>query len=197
MKCLIRSFRTLIMELVEDNQKLNVKEFTVSVELLLAFVRYKQRFSTFFIMCESLPEEYAIVKMGKIVNEAQKKSFVKSGEIYLTKLASNLLKFLKQCRRLQDDEDAQTVLSKVFSSIGPERTNQYREILNDGDVRKLVKSVSRADEIFMSLVVQKSFKTTRCYYLVNKIVERFCDQKIASIRTEENSVYIYNILKNV
>ena len=97
---------------------------------------------------------------------------------------------------MQDDEDAQTVLSKVSPSIGPELTNQYREILNDGNVRKLVKSVSRADEIFMSLVVQKNLKTTRCY-LVNKIVERFCDQKIASIRTEENSVYIYNILKNV
>ncbi len=97
---------------------------------------------------------------------------------------------------MQDDEDAQTVLSKVFPSIGPELTNQYQAILNDGDVRKLVKSVSKANEIFMSLVVQKSFKTTRCY-LVNKIVERFCDQKIVSIRTEENAVYIYNILKNV
>ncbi len=97
------TFRNLIMELVKDNQKLNEKEFTVSVELLLAFVRYyKQRFSTFFIMCESLPEEYAIDKMSETVNEAQKKSFVKSEEIYLTKLASNLLKFLKQCRRLQD-----------------------------------------------------------------------------------------------
>jgi hypothetical protein len=31
----------------------------------------------------------------------------------------------------------------------------------------------------------------------NKIVDRFCNQKLASIRTEENSVYIYNILKNV
>ncbi len=112
--------------------------------------------------------------MGETVNEAQKKSFVKSGEIYLTKLASNLLKFLKQCRRLQDDEDAQTVLSKAFPSIGPELTNQYRAILNDRDVRKLVKSVSRADEIFISLVVQKIFKTTRCY-LVNKIVDQFCN----------------------
>jgi hypothetical protein len=191
------TFRSLIMELDEDNQKLNVNEFTVSVELLLAFVRYKQRFSTFFIMCESLSEDYAIDKMGETVNEAQKKSFVKSGEIYLSKLASNLLKFLKQCRRLQDDdEDAQTVLSKVFPSIGPELTNQFRAILNDGDVRKLVKSVSRADEIFILLIVQKMFKITRCY-LVNKIVERFCDHKIASIRTEENAVYIYNILKNV
>jgi hypothetical protein len=45
-------------------------------------------------MCESIPEDYASEKMGETVNEAQKKSLVKLGEIYLTKLASYLLKIL-------------------------------------------------------------------------------------------------------
>ena len=129
-------------------------------------------------MCESINEDYASEKMGKTVNKAQKKSLVKSGDIYLTKLASYLLKILKQCRRLQDDEDAQTVLSKVFPSIGSEQTNQYHAILHDGDVRKLIRSVSKADEIFMSLVVQKNFKTTRCY-LINQIMDRcFVSRKL-------------------
>ncbi len=43
----LHTFRSLIMELVEDNHKLNEKEFTVFVELLLAVVRYKQCFFNF------------------------------------------------------------------------------------------------------------------------------------------------------
>ena len=43
----LHTFRSLIMELVEDNQKLNEKEFTVFVELLHAVVRYKQCFFNF------------------------------------------------------------------------------------------------------------------------------------------------------
>jgi hypothetical protein len=77
------TFRTSILDLLKDNRKLKQKEFVVSVELLLAFVRYKQRFSTFFIMCESLPELFATDEMGESISPAKKKSLLKSGEIIL------------------------------------------------------------------------------------------------------------------
>ncbi len=88
------SFQNLMLELLEDNQALKNKEFTVSVQLLITFVTLKQRFSTFFLMCEALPEIYAAKAMGGV--EEERKSFVQSAEIYLSKIATNLLKLFKK-----------------------------------------------------------------------------------------------------
>ena len=91
------SFQNLMLELLEDNQALKNKEFTVSVQLLITFVTLKQHLSTFFLMCEALPEIYAAratEAMGGVV-EGERESFVQSAEIYLSKIATNLLKFFK------------------------------------------------------------------------------------------------------
>jgi hypothetical protein len=89
------TFQNLMLELLEDNQALKNKEFTVSVQLLITFVTLKQRFSTFFLMCEALPEIYAAKAMGGGTEE-ERESFVQSAEIYLSKIATNLLKFFKK-----------------------------------------------------------------------------------------------------
>ena len=114
------SFQNLMLELLEDKQALKNKEFTVSVQLLIAFVTLKQRFSTFFLMCEALPEIYAGKAMGGIgVGEEEKQSFVQSAVIYLSKVATNLLKFFKKCRKMEESTDAREILDKVFPGIGP------------------------------------------------------------------------------
>ena len=194
----VMTFRTSILDLLKDNRKLKQKEFVVSVELLLAFVRYKQRFSTFFIMCESLPELFATAEMGESISlsSAKKKSLIKSGEIYLTTLASNLLEFFKKCRKLEEGKDAIEVLDNVFPYIDDELKEYYRAILNRTDVRKMIKSVSKKDEIFMKLVPLKDFKTVR-FQLVDFNMNKFCDQELGEIRTPENEEYIFYILKNL
>ncbi len=76
------SFQNLMLELLEDNQALKNKEFTVSVKLLLTFVTLRQRFSTFFLMCEALPEIYAAKATGGIgFGEEERESFVQFAEI--------------------------------------------------------------------------------------------------------------------
>ena len=187
------SFQNLMLELLDDNQALKNKEFTVSVQLLITFVTLKQRFSTFFLMCEALPEIYAAKAMGGGTEE-ERESFVQSAEIYLSKIATNLLKFFKKCRQMEEGTDAIEVLDKVFPGIGPAKKGIYQEILNRPDVRKLIRSVSKADEIFMSLVGVKDIKTVRCR-LVDEIVHRFCNQKIEAVKTDENSAFIHSILK--
>ena len=190
------SFQNLMLELLEDNMALKNKEFTVSVQLLITFVTLRQRFSTFFLMCEALPEIYAAratEAMGGVI-EGERESFVQSAEIYLSKIATNLLKFFKKCRKMEEGTDAIEVLEKVFPGIGPAKKEIFREILNRPGVRKLIRSVSKADEIFMSLVGVKDIKTVRCR-LVDEIVHRFCNQKIEAVKTDENSAFIYSILK--
>ena len=114
------SFQNLMLELLEDNMALKNKEFTVSVQLLITFVTLRQRFSTFFLMCEALPEIYAGKAMGGIgVGEEEKQSFVQSAVIYLSKVATNLLKIFKKCRKMEESTDAREILDKVFPGIGP------------------------------------------------------------------------------
>ena len=80
------SFQNLMLELLEDNQALKNKEFTASVQLLITFVTLRQRFSTFFLMCESLPEIYAAKAMVEIgFGEEVRESFVQSADILLVK----------------------------------------------------------------------------------------------------------------
>jgi hypothetical protein len=147
-------------------------------------------------MCESLPELFATEEMGESISPAKKRSLIKSGEIYLTTLASNLLEFFKKCRKLEEGMDAIEVLNKVFPYIEDESKEYYRAILNRTDVRKMIKSVSRKDEIFMKLVPVKDFKTVR-FQLVDYIVNKFCDKELGEIRTPENEEYIFYILKNL
>jgi hypothetical protein len=177
---------------------LQQKEFTVSVHLLLAFVRYKQRFTTFFLMCESLPELFAEEEMdGVETDAARRKNLIKSAEIYLTKLASNLLSFFKKFQKIQDGTDSIVILDEVFPTISSDQKVTYQNILNDPDVRKMIKYVSVADEIFMQLNEANDFKTCRCF-LVNRIVDRFCSKDgLGNIRTPENEEYILSVLKNV
>ncbi len=111
------SFQNLMLELLKDNQALKNKEFTVSVQLLITFVTLKQRFSTFFLMCEALPEIYTAKAMGGI--EEERESFVQSAEINLLKIETNLLKFFKKCRKMEEGTDAIENLDKVFPGIGP------------------------------------------------------------------------------
>jgi hypothetical protein len=189
-------YRDLIMDLLKENHRLKQKEFTVSVELLLQYVRYKQRFSNFFIMCESLPELFAQDYINNGGNIEHKRTLIRSAEVYLTKLASNLLKFFKKCLSLKDSDDALVILDKYFPEISLEEKENYRKILNDTDVRGMIRSVSKADEIFMALSTISDFKTVRCY-LVDHIVNKFCTDKISDIRTKENQEYILTILRNV
>jgi hypothetical protein len=72
-------------------------------------------------MCEALPEIYAAKAMGGI--EEGRESFVQSAEIYLSKIATNLLKFSKKCRKMEEGTDAIEVLDKVFPGIGPAKKN--------------------------------------------------------------------------
>ena len=194
----VLTFRDLILELLHENQMLQQKEFTVSVHLLLAFVRYKQRFTTFFLMCESLPELFAEEEMdGVETDAARRKNLIKSAEIYLTKLASNLLSFFKKFQKIQDGTDSIVILDEVFPTISSDQKVTYQNILNDPDVRKMIKYVSVADEIFMQLNEANDFKTCRCF-LVNRIVDRFCSKDgLGNIRTPENEEYILSVLKNV
>jgi hypothetical protein len=80
-------------------------------------------------------------------------------------------------------------LDKVFPGIGPAKKGIYREILNRPGVRKLIRSVSKADEIFMSLVGVKDIRIVRCR-LVDETVQRFCNQKIQAVKTDENSAIL-------
>ena len=48
---------------------------------------------------------------------------------------------------MEEGTDAIEVLEKVFPGIGPAKKEIYREILNRLGVRKLIRSVSKADEI--------------------------------------------------
>jgi hypothetical protein len=194
----VLTFRDLILELLHENQKLQQREFTVSVHLLLAFVRYKQRFTTFFLMCESLPELFAAEEMDVVETDAaRRKNLVKSAEIYLTKLASNLLSFFKKFQKIPDGTDSIVVLDEAFPTISSDQKVMYQNILNDPDVRKMIKYVSVADEIFMQLNEANDFKTCRCF-LVNRIVDRFCSKDgLGNIRTPENEEYILSVLKNV
>ena len=49
----------MFIQLVDHRYEMVTDEFTASMELLMKFVQCKQRFSSFFIMCESIPETYA------------------------------------------------------------------------------------------------------------------------------------------
>jgi succinate dehydrogenase flavin-adding protein (antitoxin of CptAB toxin-antitoxin module) len=147
-------------------------------------------------MCESLPEHFATEEMGESISPAKKKSLIKSGEIYLTTLASNLLEFFKKCRKLEEGMDAKEVLDSVFPSIDDDAKDYYRAILNRSDVRKMIKSVTRKDEIFMKLVTLKDYKSIR-FQLIDFIVNKFCNQKLDEIRTDENEKYIFHILYNL
>ena len=189
------TFRDLIMDLLDENQKLKQKEFTVSVELLLKFVRYKQRFSTFFIMCESLPEQHAMKSLSGSNDVEHKKSLIKSAEIYLTRLATNLLSFFIKCQSLKDGMDAMEILDKEFPWIAREQKDIYCNILNEPDVRKMISSISLKDEIFMRIAKMRDFKSIRCY-LVDHIVNMFCDGKIEDIKTPENQEYLFNVIQN-
>ena len=55
---------------------------------------------------------------------------------------------------MEEGTDAIEVLDKVFPGIGPAKKGIYREILDRPGVRKLICSVSKADEIFMSKILK-------------------------------------------
>jgi hypothetical protein len=52
-------FKQMFIQLLDNRYDMVTDEFTVSMELLMKFVQCKQRFSSFFIMCESIPETFA------------------------------------------------------------------------------------------------------------------------------------------
>ena len=56
---LVDEFKQMFIQLVDHRYEMVTDEFTASMELLMKFVQCKQRFSSFFIMCESIPETYA------------------------------------------------------------------------------------------------------------------------------------------
>jgi hypothetical protein len=92
--------------------------------------------------------------------------------------------------------DAKEVLDSVFPSIDDDDKDYYRVILNRIDVRKMIKSVTKKDEIFMKLVTLKDYKSIR-FQLIDFIVNKFCNQKLDDIRTDENEQYIFHILNNL
>jgi hypothetical protein len=59
--------------------------------------------------------------------------------------------------------DAIEVLDNIFPDIEDESKEYYREILNRTDVRKMIKSVSKKDEIFMKKTAAKYVKPAAKY----------------------------------
>ena len=60
---LVDEFKQMFIQLVDHRYEMVTDEFTASMELLMKFVQCKQSFSSFFIMCESIPETYAQKKI--------------------------------------------------------------------------------------------------------------------------------------
>jgi hypothetical protein len=55
----LQSFRQLFGKVVTGSHAQETNEFLLSMEILLRFVQSNQRFSSFFIMCEGMPESLA------------------------------------------------------------------------------------------------------------------------------------------
>jgi hypothetical protein len=204
---LVDEFKQMFIQLVDHRYEMVTDEFTASMELLMKFVQCKQRFSSFFIMCESIPETYAQKKFNiekrKCESEKEledlnkwKRYLIVMGEKYLTKFGTLLLRFFKDYRKLKEGEDATSAIDNHFGAVTPLVKQRYVEVLNNHDVRAMIRSVSMADEMFMRFVEMKDFKTCRCY-LVDHFVKKFLKYDIEEIRSDETKEYILKIMKNI
>ena len=79
---------------------------------------------------------------------------------------------------MEEGTDAIEVLDKVFPGIEPAKKEIHRDILNRPGVRKLIRSVSKADEIFMSLVEVKDIKKLLAVVLLMKLFTAFVIKKL-------------------
>ena len=204
---LVDEFKQMFIQLVDHRYEMVTDEFTASMELLMKFVQCKQRFSSFFIMCESIPETYAQKKFNiekrKCESEKEledlnkwKRYLIVMGEKYLTKFGTLLLRFFKDYRKLKEGEDATSAIDNHLGAVTPLVKQRYVEVLNNHDVRAMIRSVSMADEMFMRFVEMKDFKTCRCY-LVDHFVKKFLKYDIEEIRSDETKEYILKIMKNI
>ena len=153
----------MLQQLLDNRYEMVTDEFTVSMELLMKFVQCKQRFSSFFIMCESIPETFAQKKFRREQKKCKtekeledlnkwKRYLIVMGEKYLTKFGTLLLKFFKDYRKLKEGEDATSAIENHFGAVSPIVKQRYVEVLNNHDVRAMIRSVSMADEMFMRFV---------------------------------------------
>ncbi len=198
--------QNLVLQLLNANQTLKHAEFTVSLELLFRFVLYRQPFSQFVIMCESAPYIFAEEQMSKseqdtcILNpiaasegNSRSSKLIRSAQVYLSKLAENLLKFIELYQKQLQTEDAQNILEELFPTMSGEDFEKYSAVLNTPIVRQMIVKVTREDALFIA--VSKDFKSCR-HFLVNNLIDKFCRHDVRSIQTDEAREHILRILHN-
>ena len=201
-----------MIELLHANQELKQKEFAVSLELLFRFVAYQQPLSNFFIMCESAPYIFAEKELSdnneaentSIVNPAvqlvnngtRRTNLIKSAQIYLSKLSENLLKFIRLYRKQIQTDDSVDILAQLYTTVPPQVLQKYGELLNLAEVRKMICSVTREDEMFYQLSKFKKFKQCR-HFLMNHLIDKFCSRDVTSLTTGDARENILIIMHNL
>ena len=190
--------RQLLFGLLHENHQLKQKEFQVSIELIFRYVTYKQHFSKFFIMCESFPVAFSegLLEQESVISAKSRTALIKASEDYLCRLASNLMEFFKQFLQLEADMDSSDLVRKIFPSVMDSQKEKYCAILDDPAVRKMIHLVSREDQLFIDLCSKSDFKTSR-HYLLDNLVERFCNSDIETLRSDESKEYIISIMQNI
>eukprot|EP01036_Dinobryon_divergens_P031999 gene31999-41498_t len=183
--------RQLLFGLLHENHQLKQKEFQVSMELIFRYVTYQQHFSKFFIMCESFPVAFSegLLEQESVINSKSRTALIKASEDYLCRLASNLIEFFKQFLQLEAEMDSSDLVRKIFPSVMDSQKEKYCAIMDDPSVRKMIHLVSREDQLFVDLCSKSDFKTSR-HYLLDNLVERFCNSDIETLGSDESKEYI-------
>ncbi len=192
--------RQLLFGLLNENHQLKQKEFQVSIELIFRYVSYQQNFSKFFIMCESFPVAFS---EGLLVNEKDsvqstktRAALIKASEDYLCRLASNLMEFFKQFLLLESTMTSSDLVGKIFPTVTDSQKEKYCAVLDDPSVRRMIHKVSREDQLFIELSSKSNFNSSR-HYLFDKLVSKFCNSDIETLRLDESKEYIISIMRNI
>ena len=190
--------RKLLFGLLQEYHGLKQKEFQVSIELMLRYVTYQQHFSKFFIMCESFPVAFAETLMiqENAEDAAYRNRLIKSSEVYLTKLASNLMTFFKQYIKLEGTRTSSDLVKEIFPTISESQTKNYCEVLDEPNVRAMIHKVTREDQMFVALCGHADFKTSR-HYIFDNLVNKFCTAGIDQLREDDSKEYIISIMRNI
>jgi hypothetical protein len=154
-------------------------------------------------MCESAPYIFAEEQMSQSAQDtlirnpssgnSRKSKLIKSAQVYLSKLAENLLKFIEKYQTQLQTEDALDILEELFPTMSGEDFAKYSTVLNTPIVRQMFCTVTREDKLFVE--VSKDFKSCR-HYLVNNLINKFCRHDVQSIQSDEAKEHILRILHN-
>ena len=193
-------FRGFLIELLKEQHHLKQKEFVVSMELVMRYASYQQGFSKFFIMCESLPLAFADSYEPTVENSREnehKQKLIKSAEIYLNRLATNLFKFFKEYRiAITKKTNVKDALVKIFPVITSSEMEKYVAVLNNPNVRLLIDNLTMEDEMFVEFANMHDFKTYRIY-LVTHLVQLTCKHEFDAINSHAMKDSIIEILRNI